>query len=83
MRDMERKRRRDWERLRAIRAQMYERREADAEAWLRKQLGPRHDPPPPGVSLRQHRAWCRSVLGLPKLSDMARGLPDVEELFPK
>jgi hypothetical protein len=62
MRDMERKRRMDRERMRRKRAE----RRRDPLRWYREQLA--NPTPPPawtGVTLEQHLNWCRHVLSLP------------------
>ena len=68
MRDMERKRRMDRERMRRRRAAVRARRSRDTMAWYHRQLV-NPDPLPPGLSVEQHQAWCRFVLDLPKVKD--------------
>jgi hypothetical protein len=46
--------------------------QAESEAWLHRQLGPDHDWQPTewDWTLVSHRAWCRELLAMPRMSDL-------------
>ena len=80
-RNMDHKRAYDRERIRRIRAQRRAEQAATNRAWYERQLGPDHDEPPIGVTLKQHRAWAKFVLGLRPLDELFPNLPDVRDLL--
>jgi hypothetical protein len=70
MRDLEHKREYDRKRMRRIRAERRVERQARWRRYHERQLGPDHDPVPPGFTLEQHREYSRMMLSIPPVEEI-------------